>query len=125
MADLSTSDTTITAQMENHDYPNDSVPIYDYYLYLLFVYLVIGAMLGGGALFISYKTAKKEEALMVKRVDYFLRLASILQIINVLIVLGNVGTISLYWKLIGEFFTALVGFFNREHQIFRWLVRYK
>jgi len=122
MADLSNSDTTIAAQMEDHDYPNDSVPIYDYYLYLLFVYLAFGAMLGGGAVLISYKTAKREEALMVKRVDYFLRLTSILQIINVLIVLGNVGTISLYWKLIGEFFTALVGFFNREHQVFRWLV---
>lgn len=122
MADLVTESPTIAAQMDDHDYPNESVALYDYYLYLLFVYLAIGVIIGGSAIYISFKTAKGIEANMVRRVDYALRGLSILQVLNVLMILGNVHNINLYWKLIGEFFTALLGFFNREHQVFRWLV---
>lgn len=115
---------SISAQLESHDYPTNSVLLYDIYLYLLFIYVCAGGLIAGFVILISYLKSRNIEMKMIKSIDYSVRLVSGLQILNMFVIFAWVNSLYIYAKMMGEFVAALIGFFIREHQAFRWSVIY-
>ncbi|CAG9330589.1 unnamed protein product [Blepharisma stoltei] len=113
-------DNSLSAQISDHNYPSNSVLLYDIYLYLFFPYVVAGGLIAGLLILISYLRSSRIELKMIKHTDYHIRIISAFQIANMFIIFAWADALYIYAKMMGEFVAALIGFFVREHQAFRW-----
>ena len=111
---------TLQDQLDNHDYENESVFIVDIYLYLLFAYVGAAALIGGLSVLVIFKASKKRELKMVKGMDLCMRIVSVLQVLNVFVIMPWASSLTFYYKMISEFAVGLFGFFAKEHALIRW-----